>query len=303
MVPSPAEKGNEGDDETQAASRLKIAQEHKAKGNEEFQKGTKASLEAAVGLYTRALDLLQSDGDINMSASLFANRAAALLKLNKLTEAVDDCRRAISLDPKNIKPYWRGARASASLELWQNAVEFCAAGLAVDGKNEELLKIFKQASEKVQKIKKRRESETGSSGVTGSKEEEEEEVEPIPFHAEEAEDLQVKVNQLHRRLTVMTEEMKFLETECRRCEVVEAEMEAAPSARAFRQTGRVFVLSTREGELSRMRGKRAEKSEEKRKLQERRGGVEHQLKETERRLKGMVKDLQRRQLAQKGSAG
>ena len=79
---------------------------HKEKGNEFFKQG---KWEEAVECYTKGL---QQDA---LNAVLFANRAMALLKLQKYAAAAADCDCSIELDDTYTKAYLR--RATAHLKL------------------------------------------------------------------------------------------------------------------------------------------------------------------------------------------
>lgn len=86
--------------------RLQLAVYHKEKGNEFFKQG---KWEEAVECYTKGL---QQDA---LNAVLFANRAMALLKLQKYAAALADCDCSIELDDTYTKAYLR--RATAHLKL------------------------------------------------------------------------------------------------------------------------------------------------------------------------------------------
>eukprot|EP00198_Chlamydomonas_reinhardtii_P004839 XP_001694175.1 predicted protein [Chlamydomonas reinhardtii] len=91
-----------------APERLALSGQEKAKGNEHFR--AKEYVEA-VELYTLALGLRGAAGD----AALFANRAAAYVKLSMWDCAETDCSAALEADPASYKSYVR--RAAARLQL------------------------------------------------------------------------------------------------------------------------------------------------------------------------------------------
>ena len=64
--------------------------------------------EKAIRQYTRAIDMSKEPHH-----TLYANRASALLMLDCYDECIMDCNRAISIEPKYIKVYFRKAKALA----------------------------------------------------------------------------------------------------------------------------------------------------------------------------------------------
>ncbi|THD21338.1 DnaJ subfamily C member 7 [Fasciola hepatica] len=58
-----------------------------------------------------------------MNAKLLCNRACAGYNLERYEESLEDCNRAISLDPTYVKAYVRRAKCYASLEMYDKAVE------------------------------------------------------------------------------------------------------------------------------------------------------------------------------------
>merc|ERR1712072_1187516 len=99
----------------------------KKRGNDRLKDNTKSAAKEALECFTTGLEVRCSDNVLN--AQLYSNRAHVRMLLRQFVEAVDDCRKAIELDTKNAKAYWRGAKASLHLELCKNGVEFCDAGL------------------------------------------------------------------------------------------------------------------------------------------------------------------------------
>ncbi|CAK7264143.1 Palmitoyl-protein thioesterase 1 [Sporothrix epigloea] len=83
--------------------------------------GNKAFLEhnwpAAIGLYTQAIDL---DGS---EPTYYANRAQAYLKTEAYGYAIADATKAIELDPKFVKAYYRRALAAAAILKPKDALQ------------------------------------------------------------------------------------------------------------------------------------------------------------------------------------
>ncbi|KAI1809351.1 TPR-like protein [Poronia punctata] len=83
--------------------------------------------------------------------SLYVNRAACHLELKNYRSCWLDGSAALRLNPRNIKAYYRSARAFLAVGRVSEADEACAAGLALDEKNAALLAlvddIVKKATE------------------------------------------------------------------------------------------------------------------------------------------------------------
>lgn len=90
----------------------------------EKQKGNDALKEnkvvEAVTIYSKALGIDPLNALTN--AKLYFNRSIAYLKLNKITEAIDDCSTAIKLDETYIKAYLRRAKLYMDSEQYEEAI-------------------------------------------------------------------------------------------------------------------------------------------------------------------------------------
>ncbi|CAN0139160.1 unnamed protein product [Lampetra fluviatilis] len=84
----------------------------------------------AVECYTHAIELHQQN------AVYFCNRAAAYSKLSNYVGAVQDCERAIVIDPNYSKAYGRMGLALTSLGKHEEAVEFYRRAVELDPDNE-----------------------------------------------------------------------------------------------------------------------------------------------------------------------
>ena len=99
-----------------------MAEERKAEGNVAFKE---QDYERAKKCYTEAI--YHSPG----CAVYYGNRSAALMMLNKYSEALDDCIKAIQLDEQFTKSYLRAAKChlmlgnpSLSLDYYQKVLGF-----------------------------------------------------------------------------------------------------------------------------------------------------------------------------------
>ncbi|KAF7679667.1 Stress-induced-phosphoprotein 1 [Astathelohania contejeani] len=98
---------------------------YKEKGNEEFKKGN----------YTQAMEYYtQSINENPNNEILYSNRAACLTKLNRLEEAIQDCLKAIEINPKFLKGYIRLGGLYTSIDVIK-AIEYYEQGLAIDPNN------------------------------------------------------------------------------------------------------------------------------------------------------------------------
>lgn len=92
---------------------------------------------------------------------MYVNRAACHLELGNFRSCTADCAGAIRLNPRNVKAYYRSARALLALGKVEEADDACARGVAVDEGNAALKKlageIIKKAAEVEQKRRKEEE--------------------------------------------------------------------------------------------------------------------------------------------------
>lgn len=142
----PLTENEKADLEAIAAIKESSALELKEKGNQYVKMGKKHYSDA-IDCYTRAIDqkaLTDSETSI-----LFSNRAHVNLLLGNFRRALNDANDSIKLSPSNIKAIYRAAKASFSLNLLDEAQDYCQMGLHLDPKNEELKKFDKQIETKI----------------------------------------------------------------------------------------------------------------------------------------------------------
>merc|ERR1719282_1686603 len=89
--------------------------------------------------YTKGLEMECKDKALN--SQLHSNRAAVSMRMKANDKAIDDCRRAIELDPKNTKAWYRGAKASEALGLTEQGLKFCKGALEASPDDEQLKKL------------------------------------------------------------------------------------------------------------------------------------------------------------------
>ncbi|XP_043931099.1 sperm-associated antigen 1 [Protopterus annectens] len=96
----------------------------KSQGNELFKNGQFGD---AIDKYTEAIKTLTDSGTENLSdmSILYSNRAACYLKTGNCSECIEDCTRALELQPFSLKPLLRRAIAYETTERYrQGYVDF-----------------------------------------------------------------------------------------------------------------------------------------------------------------------------------
>jgi DnaJ homolog subfamily C member 7 len=88
----------------------------KEQGNEQVKAGCNAD---AVETYTRALTI--DDENDNFNKTLYANRAAACMRLKRWEQALADCDRALAIDPAYVKVTVRRADVLVKLGKYEQA--------------------------------------------------------------------------------------------------------------------------------------------------------------------------------------
>mmetsp|Transcript_29956 Transcript_29956/g.41404 ORF Transcript_29956/g.41404 Transcript_29956/m.41404 type:complete len:491 (+) Transcript_29956:85-1557(+) len=102
----------------------------KEEGNGHYQRKEYAE---AISCYTDAI-ILSGEND----ASLFGNRAAAYMMTEDFNAALDDCKRALELDPTFVKGHMRAAKCYTNMGHFHKARESIAQGLKFDPRNKSL---------------------------------------------------------------------------------------------------------------------------------------------------------------------
>lgn len=109
-------------------------------GNEALKSSNnKVSLQNALLCYTRGLE--EECDDKCLKSQLHSNRALVSYRMKEYDKAVNDCRSALQLDPRNMKAYWRATQASEALLLTAQALAFCNEALKISPEENESLKV------------------------------------------------------------------------------------------------------------------------------------------------------------------
>lgn len=103
----------------------------KDRGNDAFARAKKLKLKEnfydAIDFYTEALELKGNDKYDN--SRVYSNRALVHLTLKNYGHCINDCLEAVSLDPTNIKGFFRAADAAFQLGRHKQSLLFCVHGL------------------------------------------------------------------------------------------------------------------------------------------------------------------------------
>ncbi|XP_038062484.1 tetratricopeptide repeat protein 12-like [Patiria miniata] len=128
--PDNVKRALEADANERAEKRKAEATVLKDQGNQAFNKG---DYTRAVKLYTQGLESLKD------FVVLYTNRAQAYNKLEKFTEAMEDCRTALQLEPKKVKALVHLGKAQQGLKDYEAAVRTYKEILKIDEKYEKMV--------------------------------------------------------------------------------------------------------------------------------------------------------------------
>lgn len=136
------------------------AEKFKEDGNVAFKN---SQWKEAVKLYTKAINLIQSD--TKNLAIFYKNRAAAHLKLEDFTAAVDDCNKSLQIVPNDPKALFRRCQALEALERYEEAYRDATQIFKDDPSNKTIQPILERLYKIVQE-KARQNAQTGNKLVS-----------------------------------------------------------------------------------------------------------------------------------------
>ncbi|XP_069060849.1 mitochondrial import receptor subunit TOM70 isoform X2 [Pleurodeles waltl] len=110
-------------------SPLDRAQAAKNKGNKYFKAG---KYEQAIQCYTEAIGLCPSEKKVDLS-TFYQNRAAAYEQLQKWEDVIQDCTKAVELNPRYVKALFRRAKAHEKLDNKKQCLEDVTAVCILEG--------------------------------------------------------------------------------------------------------------------------------------------------------------------------
>ncbi|XP_053483631.1 MORC family CW-type zinc finger protein 3-like [Ictalurus furcatus] len=132
---------------------LEVTEEMMDQANEKKMEAIDA---LGVGELQKSLDLFTDAIKLNpRSAILYAKRASVYIMMQKLNTAIQDCDRAIDINPDSAQPYkWRG-KAHRLLGHWEEAAKDLATACKLDY-DEDTSAMLKEVQPEVNKIQEHR---------------------------------------------------------------------------------------------------------------------------------------------------
>ncbi|CAJ1337100.1 unnamed protein product [Effrenium voratum] len=235
-------------------------------------------------IYREGLEVRCSDPVLN--AQLYSNRAHVRLLLRQFVEAVDDCRKAIEQDPKNIKAYWRAARGSLQLDLCRNGMDFCEEGLQMAPGDADLKKLRDACAEKLAGQQQRRQAQAAAHR---------------DFNADEAMAVQDKVTALNEQLARLKASLAGKQRQRMRMELTQKTIEETPpETKLYRGVGRCFLLGERPSMLDEMKSTLDGIDEELPKMQRASQELEKRKEDAEKELREMISAFRQQTAASDG---
>jgi chaperonin cofactor prefoldin len=212
----------------EAAEARTRAEGLKKRGNDCLKNNTKSAAQEAVECYTAGLEVRCEDHVLN--GQLYSNRAHAQILLRQFVEAVDDCRKAIECDARNMKSYFRAAKASLNLDLCRNSIDFCDAGLRIEPNDTDLMKLRSTAAEKLAVQQQRRAEMTLSSRSHAD------------FNADEAMAIQERVSELSEQCEIMKNTLAKKQRDKHKAQFTKQSLSDAPKdTNMYLGVGRAFL--------------------------------------------------------------
>ena len=201
-------------------------------------------------------------------SQLFSNRAAVKLSMGQFAEAVDDSRKAVDVDKLNLKGFYRAAKASMNLELYQQSCEFCEAGLAVDPSHQDLKDLLTVCRERLSTYKEAKA------------------VESRGFTEEDAINCENQLKQVDEQYYLLKQKIHSREFEISRNDRTTHALSEMGDISCFKSMGRSFVRDEKADILVDLKDRNVSYREELAELQktlivleERKSGLEKELRE------------------------
>lgn len=124
-----------------------IATNFKNQGNDCFKA---KQYHNAIEYYNKALEVDCGVDDI--TKSLYLNRAACNLELKNYRKCVEDCKRVLTLDEKNVKACFRAGKAFFAIEKFEEAKQILTYGLSFSD-SKDLTTLLSQVENKQKQIR------------------------------------------------------------------------------------------------------------------------------------------------------
>ena len=83
-----------------------------------------------------------------INSALYLNRAACNLELKNYRRCIEDCKKVLMLDEKNIKACFRSGKAFFAIEKYDEAIKVLEYGLNIEPENKDLQKLLQQVQKR-----------------------------------------------------------------------------------------------------------------------------------------------------------
>ncbi|CAG8489903.1 6181_t:CDS:2 [Paraglomus occultum] len=127
-----------------------LVEKQKNSGNEAVKKCDYAS---AYSIYTSALEI--DPDNLLANSKLYSNRALALIKLNRLQEAISDLDKAIEADPSFVRALRRRADCYRKTEKYEEAVRDLKSALELERDNSQIKSELRTAEQELKRSKRK----------------------------------------------------------------------------------------------------------------------------------------------------
>lgn len=121
----------------------------------------------AIEYYTKGIEV--DCGVDSINASLYSNRAACNLELKNYRRCIEDCKKVLIIDSKNIKACYRSGKAFFAVDRYEEAKEILQYGLTVDPENESMKDVLQKVIDKETKIRLAKEQKQKEEELTKMK--------------------------------------------------------------------------------------------------------------------------------------
>ncbi|OWB72168.1 hypothetical protein B5S31_g1874 [[Candida] boidinii] len=120
-----------------------IATNFKNQGNECYKE---KKYKDAIEFYKKGLEIKCDVPEIN--GSLYLNRAACNLELKNYRRCINECKECLKIQPKNIKAFFRSAKAYFAIEKYDEAIQVLEYAVTIDNKNAAINTLLKTVKDK-----------------------------------------------------------------------------------------------------------------------------------------------------------
>ena len=209
--------------EEQIQTLLNLADQLKQQGNLRLKENDR---KAAFDLYTQGIEAARACGDVGKLtlSQLLSNRAHVRMQMDSdFVGAIEDCRAAVAADAKNVKAFWRAARASMSLELFKQATDFATDALNLDPTNPDLKELHFNCSSRLETYLARKTVRS--------------------FSKEEAEGAQERLMEASEKAAIAQSQVAAAENEKQRITKTISVLESLEGERIFTPLGKAFGLA------------------------------------------------------------